>query len=69
VYVDGVVDLGGQRVFAPHLIQARDPEVGWSFFAQHDPDAGWLSDLRQVFADRFPPRVPFGRASLTRLSA
>jgi hypothetical protein len=28
--------------------------VGRPFFAQFDPGAVWLSDLRPAFADRFP---------------
>jgi KamA family protein len=55
VGVDGVVEIGGQKVFALRLIQARDPRlVGRPFFAQFDPGAVWLSDLRPAFADRFP---------------
>jgi KamA family protein len=55
VGVDGVVEIAGQKVFALHLIQARDPRlVGKPFFAQFDPGAVWLSDLRPAFADRFP---------------
>jgi len=42
-------------VFVLHMIQARDPSlVGTPFFAQFDPGAVWLSDLRPAFADRFP---------------
>jgi KamA family protein len=55
VCVDGVAEIAGQRVFVLHMIQARDPAlVGTPFFAQFDPDAVWLSDLRPAFADRFP---------------
>ncbi|MBT2213027.1 MULTISPECIES: KamA family radical SAM protein [Actinomadura] len=55
VCVDGVVDLFGEKVFALHFIQARDSElVGKPFFAQYDPDAVWLDDLKPAFADRFP---------------
>jgi len=55
VGVDGVVEIAGQKVFALHLIQARDPRlVGKPFFAQFDPRAVWLSDLKPAFADRFP---------------
>jgi KamA family protein len=55
VCVDGTVEIGGQRVFALHMIQARDPSlVGRPFFAHYDPDAVWLSDLKPAFADRFP---------------
>jgi KamA family protein len=55
VCVDGVVEVAGQKVFALHLIQARDPElVGKPFFARFDPAAVWLSDLEPAFAARFP---------------
>jgi len=55
VCVDGVVEVAGQKVFALHLIQARDPElVGRPFFARFDPSAVWLSDLEPAFATRFP---------------
>jgi len=55
VCVDGVVEIAGQKVFVLHMIQSRDPsQVGRPFFAQYDPDAVWLTDLRPAFADRFP---------------
>ncbi|MFI6325770.1 KamA family radical SAM protein [Nonomuraea sp. NPDC050556] len=55
VCVDGVTEIAGQKVFVLHLIQARDASlVGRPFFAQYDPRAAWLTDLRPAFADRFP---------------
>ena len=55
VCIDGVTEIAGQQVFALHMIQARDPSlVGRPFFAQFDPEAVWLSDLRPAFASRFP---------------
>src|SRR5215475_12283707 len=55
VCVDGVAEIAGQPVFVLHMIQARDPSlVGRPFFAEFDPNAVWLSDLRPAFADRFP---------------
>ncbi|MEU5987790.1 lysine 2,3-aminomutase [Spirillospora sp. NPDC047418] len=55
VCVDGVVDLFDQRVFALHFIQCRDADlVGKPFFAQYDPNAVWLDDLKPAFADHFP---------------
>jgi KamA family protein len=55
VCVDGVVEIAGQKVFALHMIQSRDPsQVGRPFFAEYDPAAVWLTDLRPAFADRFP---------------
>ena len=55
VCVDGVAEIAGEKVFALHMIQARDPSlVGQPFFARFDPDAVWLSDLKPAFAARFP---------------
>jgi KamA family protein len=55
VCVDGVVEVAGEKVFALHMIQARDPSiVGKPFFARYDPNAIWLSDLEPAFASRFP---------------
>jgi L-lysine 2,3-aminomutase len=55
VCVDGVAEIAGRRVFVLHMIQARDPSlVGRPFFADFDPGAVWLSDLRPAFADCFP---------------
>jgi KamA family protein len=65
VCIDGIVEVAGQKVFALHMIQARDPDlVGRPFFARFDPDAIWLSDLEPAFASRFPfepdPQEPPG---------
>ncbi|TYB46157.1 KamA family radical SAM protein [Actinomadura chibensis] len=55
VCVDGVVDLFGEKAFALHFIQCRDAElVGKPFYAQYDPEAVWLDDLKPAFADSFP---------------
>jgi KamA family protein len=55
VCVDGIAEVAGRQVFVLHMIQARDPElVGKPFFAEFDPEATWLTDLRPAFADRFP---------------
>jgi KamA family protein len=55
VCIDGIVEIAGHKVFALHMIQARDPSlVGRPFFADFDPNAVWLTDLRPAFADRFP---------------
>jgi KamA family protein len=55
VCVDGVVEVAGEKVFALHMIQARNPAlVGKPFFARYDPGAIWLSDLEPAFAPRFP---------------
>ena len=53
--VDGIAEVAGEKVFALHMIQARDPDlVGKPFFARFDPNAIWLSDLEPAFASRFP---------------
>ena len=53
--VDGVAEVAGEKVFALHMIQARDPGlVGKPFFARFDPHAIWLSDLQPAFSSRFP---------------
>ncbi|SEG93176.1 L-lysine 2,3-aminomutase (EF-P beta-lysylation pathway) [Thermomonospora echinospora] len=55
VCVDGVVELGGEKVFVLHFIQCRDDAlVNKPFFAKYDPAAVWLDDLKPAFADRFP---------------
>jgi KamA family protein len=55
VCIDGIVEVAGEKVFALHMIQARDPSlVGRPFFARFDPEAIWLSDLVPAFAPRFP---------------
>jgi KamA family protein len=55
VCVDGVVEIAGEKVFALHMIQARDPSlVGRPFFARYDPQAVWLTDLEPAFGSVFP---------------
>jgi KamA family protein len=55
VCVDGVVEIGGEKFFVLHFIQCRDPEfVNKPFFAEYDPTAKWLTDLKPAFgAERF----------------
>jgi KamA family protein len=56
VCVDGIAEVGGEKVFVLHFIQCRDPEfVNKPFFAKYDPKAVWLTDLRPAFGEeRFP---------------
>ncbi|WP_426757252.1 KamA family radical SAM protein [Myxococcus sp. Y35] len=56
VCVDGVTEIGGEKVFVLHFIQARDAElVGKPFFAKYDAKATWLFDLEPALgAPRFP---------------
>jgi KamA family protein len=57
VCVDGVAEIAGERVFVLHLVQARFPEfVGRPFFANFDPEATWLTDLKPALgASEFLP--------------
>ncbi|MDT0328970.1 KamA family radical SAM protein [Nocardiopsis lambiniae] len=63
VCVDGVTEVAGEKVFALHFIQARDPElVGRPFFAEYDEKAAWLFDLKPALgATHFPwEKAPVG---------
>jgi KamA family protein len=53
VAVDGVADIHGEKVFVLKFIQGREPDwVGRPFFAQYDPKATWLDDLRPAFGEQ-----------------
>lgn len=46
VAVDGIVDLGDERVLALRMLNARDPElIGQPFFARYSDTAAWLDEL------------------------
>jgi hypothetical protein len=50
VMVDGVMEINGRQVFALSFLQARN--ASWCkrpFFAEFDPMACWLSELRPAF--------------------
>jgi KamA family protein len=52
VLVDGVTEVGGERVFVLKMIQGRDPKwVNRVFFAKFDPQAVWLDDLEPAFGE------------------
>jgi KamA family protein len=52
VLIDGVVTLGGEKVFALQFLQARQPDwVRRPFFAKYDPHATWLDELRPAFGE------------------
>ncbi len=55
VLIDGIAEIEGQKVFVLKFIQGRnDAWVNRVFFAQFDPCATWLTDLKPAFgADRF----------------
>jgi KamA family protein len=47
VVVDGVTEIGGEKVFVLKMIQGRDPSwVGRVFFAKYDEHASWLDQLK-----------------------
>ncbi|MEX3955437.1 KamA family radical SAM protein [Trinickia sp. EG282A] len=50
VVIDGIVDIGGEKVFALQFLQARNPDwVRRPFYAKFDPTATWLHDLEPAF--------------------
>jgi len=52
VLVDAVTRVNGEKVFVLKFLQSRDPEwVGRTFFAQFDPEATWLDQLRPAFGE------------------
>ncbi len=55
VLVDGMASVGGEDVFVLKFLQGRDPRwIERIFFAEHDPRAAWLDELRPAFGeDRF----------------
>jgi L-lysine 2,3-aminomutase len=60
VVVDGVTHVAGRDVLSLRFIQARLPEwVGRPFFAELDPLATWLDQLRPAFGE---PEFFFGPA-------
>jgi L-lysine 2,3-aminomutase len=61
VLVDGVAKIHGEKVFVLKFLQARDPRwVGRPFFAQFDPEATWLTELRPALGEeQFFFEAPF----------
>ena len=52
VQVLGVADVGGQKVISMRMLQGRNPEwVLRPFFAEFDPEALWLDDLKPAFGE------------------
>jgi len=53
VLIDGITDIGGERVFVLKFIQGREPEwVNRIFFARYDETAAWLDDLQPAFGEK-----------------
>ncbi|RCW65147.1 KamA family radical SAM protein [Pseudorhodoferax soli] len=54
VMVDGIVELGGEKLLALQFLQARNPLwVRRPFYAKYDAQASWLDELRPAFGERF----------------
>jgi len=52
VEIQGVAEVGGERVFVLRFIQGRNPDwVQRPFFAKFDPEATWLKQLRPAFGE------------------
>jgi KamA family protein len=53
VEVQGVAEVGGERVFVLRFIQGRNPDwVQRPFFAAYDERATWLDQLRPAFGEK-----------------
>jgi len=53
VVIDGIVNIGGEKVFALQFLQGRNPD--WArrpFYAKFDPNATWLDDLVPAFGEK-----------------
>jgi KamA family protein len=52
IVIDGIVTIGGEKVFALQFLQARDPDwVRRPFYAKFDPQATWFDQLRPAFGE------------------
>lgn len=52
VLIDGVAEVGGEKVFCLQLLQGRDGDwVRRPFFARFDPEASWLNQLQPAFGE------------------
>jgi KamA family protein len=50
VVIDGVANIGGEKVFALQFLQARNPDwVRKPFYARYDAQATWMDDLKPAF--------------------
>jgi L-lysine 2,3-aminomutase len=54
VQILGVTEVAGKKVFALRFLQGRNPDwVAKPFFAEYDPQATWMNQLRPAFGERF----------------
>ncbi len=52
IEISGITKIYGEKVFALNFIQGRNPDwIKKPFFAQYDPDAIWLDDLKPAFGE------------------
>ncbi len=52
VEVQGVTEIGGEKVFVLRFVQARNPDwVQRPFFARYDEQASWLDQLEPAFGE------------------
>jgi L-lysine 2,3-aminomutase len=52
VEVQGISEVQGEKVFNLRFIQARNPDwVQRPFYAQYDPEAAWLDQLKPAFGE------------------
>ena len=50
VVIDGVAQIGGEKVFALQFLQARNADwVRKPFYAKFDPNATWMDELKPAF--------------------
>ena len=53
VEIEGIAQVGDEKVFVLKFVQARDPAwVGRPFFARYDVEATWLDQLRPAFGEK-----------------
>ncbi len=55
IMIDGIAEIGGEKVFVLNMLQARNPEwVRKPFFAKYDENVTWFDDLKPAFGkDKF----------------
>lgn len=55
IHILGVSEIKGEKVFVLSFLQGRNPDwVGKPFFAEYNPNAIWLNDLKPAFGkDKF----------------
>jgi hypothetical protein len=50
VVIDGIAQIGGEKVFALQFLQARNADwVRKPFYARFDPHATWMDELKPAF--------------------